>query len=100
MSNVVKLGKSDKPKEMVDLFEIDGTIYQIPKTPKANIALKYLKNVREHGDDYAAGVMLEDLLGKDGYEALMNYDELDMQDLQAVIMAAQEVLLGAMENFT
>lgn len=90
--------RDDAEQEKVDLFTIDGQTYSIPAKPRANIALKYLRNVRVEGQDFAAGVMLEDLLGEEGYTALMEYDDLTMEDLNAIMMAAQKVLLGAIED--
>lgn len=82
----------------VPLFVLDGKTYSIPAKPKANITLKYLKQVRTVGEDVAAGELLEGLLGTDGYEALMNHDDLTMEQFQQVMLAAQQHVLGAIEE--
>lgn len=96
---MIKLESSKKTDvEMIDIFEIDGKTYQIPAKAKVNVSLKYMKNVRKHGAEYAAGELLEDMLGEDAYDALMNYDDLTAEDLNAVMEAVQKVALGDMEK--
>lgn len=85
-------------KEHIDLFTLDGHTYTIPAKPSASITLRYLKNLRTQGENHAAGVLLEDLLGEDGYNALMNYEDLTMEQLQHVLAAAQKHMLGAIEE--
>lgn len=84
--------------EMRDLFSIDGTTYQIPARPRMNIALRYLWHTKQYGEERAAAELLEELLGRDGFEALVNYDDLTAEDFAAVMTAAQEVTLGALEE--
>lgn len=84
--------------ETVPLFVLDGKTYTIPAKPKANITLKYLRNIRTMGEDIAAGELLEGLLGSEGYEALMNHDDLTMDQFQQVMLAAQKHVLGAIEE--
>lgn len=86
-----------KPAAMVDLFSIDDTMYQIPAKPKVNIALKFLRMARTQGMEIASGWLLEELLGEDAFEALMNYDDLTAEDMEQVMAVAQEVTLGAVE---
>src|SRR5882757_3140203 len=89
--------KATEEISMVDLFSLDGEMFQIPEKPKVNVALKYLKIARIQGPDMAAGWLLEELLGTEAYEALMNFDDLTTDQLETVMMVAQEVTLGAME---
>lgn len=85
-------------ERMVDLFKLDGKTYQIPANPKANIALKFMRNTRKYGDVIASDVLLEELLGTEGYEALVNHDELTSEQFQTVMMIAQKLVLGTMEG--
>lgn len=84
--------------EQVELFSLDGQMYSIPAKPKVNIALKYLRLVRQQGQEVAAGWLLEELLGTEAYEALMDFEDLTEEQLETVMMVAQTAILGAMEG--
>lgn len=99
MSEAIKLvSKPAAEVETVVLFEIDGEAYSIPKKPRLNVALRYLKMVRESGPEAAQAYLLEELVGEAGYEALMNYDDLDQETLGAIAEAAQKITLGGLES--
>lgn len=84
--------------EMVELFTLNDQTYSIPKKPKANIALRYLREARTLGEDVAAGNLLEAVLGEEGYTALMDYEDLTMKDLQSIMLIAQKVVMGGIED--
>lgn len=86
------------PPEMVDLFSIDDTTYQIPAKPRVNIALKYLWHAKQYGEDRAAAELLEALLGAEGFEALVNYDDLEPGDLERIMEVATKHTLGALDD--
>lgn len=90
--------QSAAPPEMVDLFSIDGVTYQIPAKPRVNLALKYLWHVRQYGEDRAGAELLEALLGSKGFQALVEYDELEPDQFVTILTAAQQVTLGVMES--
>lgn len=90
--------KSATEREMVDLFSIDGTVYQMPKRVGANVALGYMKLVRTHGQEAAMGWALEKVLGADAYDALMDCDEVSPEDLEIIMRAVHENVMGAVEN--
>jgi hypothetical protein len=84
--------------ERRDLFEVDDVMYSIPVSVPVNKALRYMNIGRKQGMeaqiDYALGL----LLGEDGYEALMGFDDLTEDDLEAVVNACQKVMTGPVEN--
>lgn len=82
----------------VPLFEIDDVTYTVPAKPRVNLALKFMYQARTLGQDTAAMNILEDLLGHDGFQALMNYDDLTQEDLEAVIGRATRLLMGSLES--
>lgn len=84
--------------ETVELFSIDGQSYSIPKKPRVNLALRYLKMAREEGADAASAYLLEQLVGPAAYDALMNYEDLTSETLGAIMEAAQKVTLGGLED--
>lgn len=85
-------------QEMVDLFSIDGTAYQIPRSPRVNVGLKYLRDVREYGENLAEMMLLERLLGEDGFAALSEYEGLTRDQMKAIRDIATRITLGAMEE--
>lgn len=86
------------PPDLVDLFSIDETTYQIPAKPRVNIALRYLWHAKQHGEDRAAAELLEALLGPAGFEALVNYDDLAPGDLEKIMEVATKHTLGALDD--
>lgn len=90
--------KAPADRRMVDLFSIDGKIYQIPVKVGANIALGYMTFVRTHGQEAAMGWALEKVLGEEAYTALMNCDDLQAEDLEAIMEAVHTNVMGAVEN--
>lgn len=80
MSNnkkVIEL-KSDQAKgDRVVLFTIDGEEFTIPEKPPFKVALKYMNESKRSGNDmFAALQLLEDMLGKEAYDRLLNFDGL------------------------
>lgn len=95
----LQTAKADRRKsEMVDLFSIDDVTYQVPARPRVNVALQFLTDTREHGESLAQMMLLEKLLGPEGYAALAGYDALSAEDLTAVSEAAAKLTLGALET--
>lgn len=84
--------------ELVDLFSIDGKVYQVPAKPRLNVALRYLDEMRRRGEIFAGMKLLEDLLGDEGFKALMEYDGLTSENLNAVLKVASELALGSLEE--
>lgn len=84
--------------DRVPIFSIDGVAYTIPAKPRPALALRFLHNRRTVGEDDATDILLEELLGPDGYKALREYDELTTEQLKSVFTIAQKVALGALEE--
>lgn len=87
----------DDQVERVELFSLDGKSYTIPRRPKANVALRYLYEVKQHGSEVAAGSLLMNLLGEENYLTLMDNDDLTLDQLKQVMELAQKVTLGNLE---
>lgn len=87
----------DREDKRVELFSIDGKPYSIPTSVRPNQALRYLNIGRTKGLEAQVDYMLGVLLGADGYEALMEFDDLTEEDLLAVVRACQKVMTGAVE---
>jgi hypothetical protein len=91
----------DGDEDRVDLFRVpDGDgfkVYSMATTRSANVSLKYTWLAREKGQAVAYGYALETLIGSEGYGALMNYDGLRQEDLDAIIAAASKIMAGPAE---
>lgn len=99
MAVVDLVSTSDGPApDLVDLFSIDGKMYQIPAKVRANQGLKFLWLAKTKDEQTAGIVMLEELVGSEGFQALMNYDQLKPEHLEQIITAVVTVLLGAVED--
>jgi len=85
-------------RKRAPLFYIDDTEYTTEVNPSPARGLKYLHLLRTEGADVATQYMLETLIGKDGYEALMDYEDLTDEQLEQVITAASKIMLGAVEG--
>ncbi len=84
--------------DRVVLFKIDGREYSVPATPRAVIGIRYLRNLRRQGQDFAAAALLEELLGVDGLDALCDYDDLTTEQFKSIMSSAQKLVMGAMED--
>jgi hypothetical protein len=88
----------DSPEpERIEAFSINGKVYSINPKPKTNAALRYVHLARTRGSEIAIDYMLEVLLGREGYEALMDFDDLTEEQLEQVITAASKIMTGALE---
>lgn len=87
----------DAPPEMVDLFEVDGVMYQVPRKPSASIGLQYLDAAESLGTQAANLFILREMLGQEGYKALSTCKTLDDDQLQWVVETVQGLALGTVE---
>lgn len=99
-TSIVSLRSAINPPkdQRVDAFSINGVMYSILTRPKTNVGLKYIHLARTRGSEIAVDFMLEVLLGTEGYQALMDFDDLTEDDLKAVIDAASKIMAGAVET--
>ncbi|HEY0774147.1 MAG TPA: hypothetical protein VGD51_08705 [Nocardioidaceae bacterium] len=84
--------------EMEPLFYIDDQEYQIPKRLPASLSLRYLRVLREEGQEAAAGEVLERVLGDEAYTALMECDEVDGKQLKRIMRIVEHKALGQLED--
>lgn len=82
--------------DVVHLFTLDGTDYFIPREPRANVTLKYLRMAR-HDAASAQGWLLEQMLGEDGYTALMEWDGLTTAILLKLLAVVERLAVDASE---
>jgi hypothetical protein len=91
---------STKPADFDErepLFFIDDQEYTIPKRPRANLSLQFLEQVKTQGTDIAAAWLMEEMLGTEPYEALMDLDTLEPEQLTQITELCQKKVLGKAE---
>lgn len=94
----LRSAKSAAPEKRVPAFSINGKVYSLLTNPRLNQGMRFVHIARKQGSEQAADFMLEVLLGEDGYEALMGFDDLTEDDLEAIMNAATRVMAGAVET--
>lgn len=90
--------KVDSEPDKVVLFSIDDKDYYVPAKIGPNVALAYMRDIRQQGLEYARAGMLERMLGSDGLRALAEYEELTEEDLNAVMEAVDKHVLGPLQE--
>jgi hypothetical protein len=90
--------REKSPERRIPAFSIDGKVYTILTRPRTNQALRYVNIARKQGSEQAADFMLEVLLGADGYEALLAFEDLTEENLTEVIEACSRIMTGALET--
>ena len=84
--------------DRVPVFSINGTTYDMPATIKPHIALKYLWLLKDRGADYATAWLMEQVLGEEGFKALVDFEPLTPAQFNSIKDIVQEAALGATED--
>lgn len=87
-------GQEGDNQKFQPLFTINDEGYDLWINPPASVGLTYLKMCRTEGTESAAVWLLEQMIGEDGYEALMNYPELDSKDLDKLLRVCKDYSMG------
>jgi hypothetical protein len=92
--------KSKKEKApRVTLFSIDGEEFTVPAKPGANVTLRFLDELRRTGNEmFAALSLLETMLGKDKYQQFLDWEELEDEDLSAVLEQVVQLAMNRVED--
>jgi hypothetical protein len=83
--------------ETLEIFQIGDKVFTIEVKPRVNLVLKYLKISRTMGEQQAMGWLLEQMLGTESYDALMEYDDLTLAQLQVIFGIVKDVAAGGVE---
>lgn len=81
-------------EKFVPVFTIDDEEYLLWINPPATVGLRYLKEIKLRGPDAAAVWLLEQMIGEDGYDALMNFKELKPGNIDRVLEICKEYSMG------
>lgn len=79
---------------MVPIFSVNGKVYEIPDKVRPGVAMKYLHYCRTRGIGIAESWLAEELLGVEGYEALLDFPDLTQEQSDAIITTARAVVFG------
>jgi hypothetical protein len=90
--------QSEEPVELVPIFSIDDTVYQMPIEVPAYVGLRYLKMLRTQGELIANGWVLEEMLGTEAYDALSNFKGLKAEHLEQLQEVIGKHVLGSLEE--
>lgn len=85
---------TDEPVETVHLFTLNGIDYHVPREPDATVALKFLR-MRRTDPTAAQGWMLEQIVGEEGYTALMEWPGLRTRHLVQILAAVEKLAVDA-----
>lgn len=96
----LRLVTPENPPEVeeVELFSIDGRAYMVPREVSPAVSLRFLKAARQVGAELAMGELLEEMLGEEGYDALMNFKYLTQQNLVDLMELVKRHAMGALEG--
>jgi tetrahydromethanopterin S-methyltransferase subunit G len=94
----VRLTSKPADVDRIVLFYVDDTEYSIPKRVGRNHGLRYLRTMRKQGEALAAQELLEVLIGEDGYQALMDCDDLEDDQLDQIMNRLRDMALGEVED--
>lgn len=90
----------------VTLFEYedeDGkvTVYTVPEKPGPNVTLKFLDELRRTGNEmFASMSLLESMLGKEKYNELLDIEDLEDEDLAAILEVVVRLAMERAEEVT
>jgi hypothetical protein len=99
---MIELDSTEKEEpakeERIPVFSINGKTYDMPAQIKPHIALKYLWLIKDSGGDYATAWLMEAVLGKEGFQALADYEPLTVAQLDHIKNIVQDAAMGAVED--
>lgn len=92
----VKMGKT--AREMVDVFELDGKMYRVPKRINPMLTMRWQREARTVGQYAATENLLLTLLGQDAVDALAESPEVDEEDIAKVFAIVGHLAFGTAQK--
>lgn len=90
---------SDSAKdERVPAFTIDGNAYTIRTAAKVNESLRYINLARTRGPRIAIDYMMDALLGREGWQAFIGFEDLTEADFAQLADMAVKIMNGPTET--
>lgn len=95
---VTKRPEDRDPVERVVLFSLDDQEFSIPRKFPVNLGLKVIRTMRRQGSEIAMAELLEEVIGADAYEALVNYPDLEDDDIARLMKIVTDLALGSLDG--
>jgi hypothetical protein len=90
---------SGKKAARTTLFTIDDKEYTVPTKPGPNVTLKFLDELRRTGNEmFAALALLETMLGKEDYQAFLDWEEMEDDIMSDVLEQVVQLALARVET--
>lgn len=85
-------GEPDPNPDRIELIEIDGMSYTVPRVVRANLLIKYMLLRKNYGVDSALLTIIDDLAGPALVPALIGHDALTLDELTDVFDTVRTLL--------
>jgi hypothetical protein len=95
---VTKTAAERGPEERVVLFSLDDQEFTIPRKFPVNLGLKVIRTMRKRGEAIAMAELLEEVIGEDAYEALVNYPDITNDDIARLMQIVNDLALGSLDG--
>jgi len=95
---IIRIGGNPETSRRDVLFTLDGEEYTVLANPPASLMLTYFDKIRKNGVNVAFSWALEEMVGEDGYSALLNSPKVSADDFQAVARAVLMIINGVQEG--
>ena len=92
---ILRIGEDDPEEPRYEvMFRLDGKEYEAVINPPTSLMLRYLDRLRKWGPNPAISWLIEEMVGAEGYEALLTSPKTSSQDFAAVSRAAIRAVMG------
>lgn len=95
----VRIGKRGRtPNPVVDLFDLDGVMYQIPSRPSPAMLMVFFREARNKriGTSVATENLLMNMIGEEAMAALVASPEVTEQDMADILTIVGRVAFGTL----
>lgn len=90
---------ADAPEpDRVTIAYLDDYALTMPAALRPNLALKVMRTQRKEGEGAAMMQMLEEVLGTEGFDKLVEWDGLEADNLVDLFGVVQHVAMGVTET--
>lgn len=98
-SGPIIVKSSGEKKDRIVLFTIDDKEYTVPAKPGMNVALKFLNQMKKSDNEmFGMLQLLQDMLGNEQYEALLDYDDLSDELVGKIAEQCVSLALGGSQE--
>lgn len=95
---MIKVNTEPIPTERVDVFELDGVVYQMDRVLPGSLALEAMTRFRTGGEVEATPWLMDEVLGAEAHKALRECKTLRKEDLAAITAVVRNAVFGEQEE--